>query len=76
MPASDGNKGRICAAGFNNGIARILAITADGVQLLTAFKAHDHAIVKCKYTQDLKMLVTASKTGDVFFFETDGLNDV
>jgi len=76
MPNSDGNKGRICAAGFDNGIVRILGITADGIQLLTAFKAHDDAVVKIKYTQDMKMLVTASATGDVFFFESDGLTDV
>jgi len=76
MPNSDGNKGRICAAGFDNGIVRILGVTADGIQLLTAFKAHDDAVVKIKYTQDMKMLVTASATGDVFFFESDGLTDV
>jgi hypothetical protein len=29
-----------------------------------------------KYTKDMKCLCTASKTGDIFFFETDGLNDV
>jgi hypothetical protein len=76
MPFSDGNKGRICAVGFNNGIIRIIGVTADGLQLLTAFKAHDDAIVKCKYTQDLKIFCTASAKGDVFFFEVDGLNDV
>ena len=76
MEYTDGNKGRICAAGFHNGIVRILSITADGVQLLKAFKAHDDAISCLKYTKDTKMLCTASTTGDVFFFETDGLNDV
>jgi hypothetical protein len=76
MPFSDGNMGRVAAAGFDNGIVRIISVTCDGIQLLTAFKAHDDAIVKCKYTQDLKLFVTASVTGDIFFFEIDGLNDV
>jgi hypothetical protein len=28
---SDGNKGRVCAVGFDNGLVRILSITADGI---------------------------------------------
>lgn len=76
MGHSDGNKGRICAVGFDNGLVRILSITADGIQLLKAFKAHDDAIACLKYTEDMKCLCSASKKGDVFFFETDGLNDV
>ena len=31
MPLTDGNKGRICAAGFDNGIIRIISVTADGL---------------------------------------------
>jgi WD40 repeat protein len=76
MAHSDGNKGRVCAVGFDNGLVRILSITADGIQLLKAFKAHDDAIACLKYTEDMKCLCTASVKGDVFFFETDGLNDV
>jgi len=29
------------SAGFDNGIVRILSITADGIEILKAFKAHD-----------------------------------
>jgi len=76
MPFTEGNKGRICAAGFDNGIVRILSITADGIQILKSFKAHDEPVVGAKYSQDVKMLVTASATGDVFFFECDGLSDL
>lgn len=76
MPATDGNKGRICAAGFDNGIVRILSVTADGLQILKSFKAHDDAIVGCKYSQDIKMMCTASVAGDIFFFECDGLSDL
>mmetsp|Transcript_35625 Transcript_35625/g.54476 ORF Transcript_35625/g.54476 Transcript_35625/m.54476 type:complete len:238 (+) Transcript_35625:896-1609(+) len=76
MSHTEGNKGRVIAAGFDNGIVRILCISADGIILLKSFKAHDDAIVKMKYSKDLKMMVTASVTGDIFFFEIDGLNDV
>jgi hypothetical protein len=31
MAHSDGNKGRVCAVGFDNGLVRILSITADGI---------------------------------------------
>jgi WD40 repeat protein len=76
LPFSDANKGRVCAAGFDNGIVRILAITADGIDILKSFKAHDDAIAGIKFTKDLKMCCTASKTGDVFFFEIDGNMDI
>jgi WD40 repeat protein len=76
MPHTEGNKGRVVAAGFDNGIVRIICIHADGIILLKSFKAHDDPIVKVKYSKDLKMFVTASKAGDIFFFEIDGLNDV
>ena len=52
LPFSDANKGRVCAAGFDNGIVRILAITADGIDILKSFKAHDDAIAGIKFTKD------------------------
>jgi len=67
-------KGRVVAAGFDNGIVRVLMFTADGIQLLRSFKAHDDAISGMKYSSDLKMFVTASVTGDIFFFLTDPLD--
>lgn len=76
MPHTDGNKGRIIAAGFNNGIVRIISVTADGLQILKSFKAHDDSIVGAKYSADMKMLCTASVKGDVFFFNCDGLSDL
>lgn len=76
MPPSDANKGRIFAAGFNNGIVRIISVSADGIIILKSFKAHDDAIVGCKYSQDLKMFCTASVTGDIFFFNCDGMSDL
>ena len=76
MPHSDVNKGRIFAAGFDNGIVRIISVSAEGMTILKSFKAHEDAIVDLKYASDLKMFVTASKKGSIFFFEIDGLMDV
>jgi WD40 repeat protein len=75
VPFTEGNKGRVFAAGFDNGIVRIMSVTADGIVILKAFKAHEDAIAGIKYSDDLTMCVTASKTGDVFFFEIDALTD-
>jgi len=42
---------------------------------MKAFKAHEDPIVGIKFSQDLKTCVTASKTGDIFFFDMDGHKD-
>lgn len=76
FPQTDINKGRVFAAGFNNGVVRIMSIHTEGLDILKSFKAHEDAIVAIKHTKDLKFLVTASKTGDVFFFEMDGYSDL
>jgi WD40 repeat protein len=76
MPHSDLNKGRVVAIGYKNGLIRVVAITADGVTLLKSFKAHDDAITGIKYSKDLKMMVTSSISGEMFFFECDGHRDV
>jgi len=76
MPENEGNKGRVFAAGFDNGIVRIFMVTCDGLVLLKSFRAHEDAIVGAKFSKDLKTLVTASTTGDIFFFEIDGANNV
>ena len=76
MPNSDANKGRVCAAGFDNGIVRILSMTIDGIQLLKSFKAHEGHITCMKYSADMKMFVTASDKGDIFFFNIDGIGNL
>ena len=76
IPHTDANKGRIFAAGFNNGIVRFLNLNTEGLEIMKAFKAHEDAIVGVKFSQDLKICVTASATGDVFFYEMDGHKDV
>ena len=50
---------------------RIISVTSEGLKLLKSFKAHEDSITKIKYSKDLKTLVTASVTGDIFFFDTD-----
>ena len=72
MAHTDANKGRVCAAGFDNGVIRILSMTEDDMHMLKAFKAHDDPIAVCRYSKDLKMFVTGSVNGDIFFFECDG----
>ena len=76
MPYTDANKGRNCAIGFDNGIVRIVCITADHLSLLKSFKAHDEGVISMKYAKDLRLLVTCSKAGHIFFFETDPNSDI
>jgi len=75
LPHTDANKGRLVAVGFDNGIVRFLNISAEGIEVMKAFKAHEDAIVGIEYSADLKMLCTASSKGDVFFFNMDGHKD-
>jgi WD40 repeat protein len=72
LPHTDVNKGRVFAAGFDNGIVRFLSIHTEGLDIMKSFKAHEDPILGIKFSKDLKCLVTASETGDVFFFEMDG----
>jgi len=51
-------------------------VTADGLKMLKSFKAHDDPIVGIKFSADLKMLVTGSIKGDVFFFDIDGSDNI
>ena len=75
LPHTDITKGRVCAAGFDNGIVRILSINADEIQILKSFKAHEDGIAAIKYSKDQKLCVTASKTGEIFFFNIDSATD-
>lgn len=72
IPPTDSNKGRCMAAGFDTGMVRIISVTAEGLEILKCFRAHEEAIVGVKYSKDLKLCVTASVSGDIFFFEIDG----
>lgn len=72
LPYSEANQGKVVAAGFDNGIVRILMLGSHDFQILKAFKAHDSAVVRVKYAPDNTMLATASKTGEIFFFLISG----
>lgn len=75
IPQTDSNKGRCLAAGFDTGMVRIISVTAEGLEILKCFRAHEDAVIGIKYSKDLKMAVTASEAGDIFFFEIDGQSD-
>jgi len=68
LPYSDANQGKITAVGFDNGIVRVLGMGETGIDILKAFKAHDTAVVAVKFSQDGTMFATASKEGEIFFF--------
>ena len=42
------------------------------VELNVVFKAHDAPVVKVAYAPSQTMLVTAARNGEIFFFETNG----
>ena len=69
MPYSQLSGGRVLAAGFDNGIVRVIGIGSDSFSVLNAFKAHDSPVTKIKYSPDCEFLVSAAKDGTVFFFE-------
>ena len=73
---SDVNKGRVAAVGYDSGIARIVYLSDSGIELGVVFKAADAPIVRIKYAPSQNMLVTASKTGEIFFFEVNGHADL
>ena len=75
LPQTDANKGRLFVAGFDNGIVRFCNVNSEGVEIMKSFKAHDSAIVGVKFSADLKLCVTASVSGEIFFFDMDGHKD-
>jgi WD40 repeat protein len=73
---SDVNKGRVAAVGYESGIVRVVYFAEDTIELGVVFKAADAPIVRIKYAPSQQMLVTASKTGEIFFFECNGHADL
>jgi hypothetical protein len=73
---SDLNRGRVAAVGYDSGIVRIVSICASSVELNVAFKAHDAPVIKLAFSPAQTMLVTASRNGEIFFFETNGHNNL
>ena len=73
---SDLNRGRVAAVGYDSGIVRIVTINQSTVDLNLVFKAHDSPVTKLGYSPSQTMLVTASRKGEIFFFETNGHNNL
>jgi WD40 repeat protein len=68
MKHNDLNRGRVFAAGFGNGVVRICSLDTDNITIITTFKAHDTAVVRCLYNESLTYFITCSKDGDMFIF--------
>ena len=73
---SDLNRGRVAAVGYDSGIVRVVSIQESNVELNVVFKAHDDPVICLAYSPAQTMLVTASRNGEIFFFETNGHNDL
>ena len=73
---SELNKGRLAVVGFETGIVRILQLTDIGIELGMAMKAHDGPVVFAKYSPNQISLVTASRNGEIFFFDVNGHLDL
>ena len=73
---SDLNRGRVAAIGYDSGIVRVVTINERTVDLNVAFKAHDAPVIKLAFSPSQTMLVTAARTGEIFFFETNGHNNL
>jgi len=73
---SDLNKGRVAAVGYDSGIVRVVSVNERSVELNVCFKAHDAPVIKLAYSPSQTMLVTAARNGEIFFFETNGHNNL
>lgn len=63
------NQGKVIAAGFDNGLVRLLYLGPEKFELLYAVKVHDTPVVKIKFSPSGRYLVTASSDNSIFFFE-------
>lgn len=70
------NRGRVAAVGYDSGIVRVVSVNESNVELNVVFKAHDAPVIKLAYAPSQTMLVTASRNGEIFFFETNGHNNL
>ena len=73
---SELNKGRMVAVGFDTGVVRILQLSDVGIELAMAFKAHDGPVIFTKFSPSQISLVTASRNGEIFFFDVNGHLDL
>lgn len=68
LPACIDSAGNTLAAGFQDGVLRILSSTKDGVNLQYVFKPHRAAITNITISDDGTLLVTGSEDKTLFFF--------
>ena len=54
----------------------MVSVNEAAVELNVVFKAHDAPVCKLAYSPSQTMLVTAARNGEVFFFETNGHNNL
>jgi len=47
-------------------------MTDSGLSLAHTFKAHDVGVKFCRYSPSQTVFVTASKAGELFFFDVNG----
>ena len=73
---SDLNRGRVAAVGYDSGIVRVVSVNETSIELNVVFKAHDAPVIKVAYSPSQTMLVTAARNGEIFFFETNGHNNL
>jgi WD40 repeat protein len=76
MRRSEMNKGRVMAVGFETGILRILQLSDTGIEIGLAMKAHDGPITFARFAPNQMTLVTCSRDGEIFFFDTNGHLDL
>jgi WD40 repeat protein len=72
MRRSEMNKGRVIACGFETGILRVLQLTDSEIEIAMVMKAHDDPIEFALYSPNQLTLITASKSGEIFFFDVNG----
>lgn len=66
----------MAAVGYESGIVRVVSVNENEVELNLVFKAHDAPVAKVAYAPSQTMLVTAARNGEIFFFETNGHNNL
>jgi cilia- and flagella-associated protein 44 len=63
------NQDKVIAAGFDNGLVRLLYLGPSAFELLLSLKAHDSAVTKIKFARNGKYLATVGSDNTVFFFD-------
>lgn len=68
-PPDEFNDAKVLAVGFDNGIVRMVYLSANNFELLGAWKVHDEGVVQLKFSPNGKYLASAGADNSLFFFE-------